>query len=135
MKNLHEKIAKLTEFLVLDDELKRVLKTIIKSTYTFFCDEVERYEVKDDGKSIVCMYVYTCRGESYTYWCYIPIMWLEDGYDYKADFVTNAEEMIWKSEEERKRRAEEEKKKEWERKEKAEYETYLKLKEKYELGS
>ncbi len=128
MKNLQEKLAKLREFLDLDVELKEALVPIIKDTYDYHCDGVEGYDFSEDGKSIECHYSYRCRGESDTDWCKIPIKWLEDGYDYKADY----EEMRRKSEEERKRWEEEEKKKAQERKEKAEYETYLKLKEKYE---
>lgn len=128
MKNLKENLAKLSEFLDLDAELKEELEHIIKETYDYQCDGVEDYWFSDDGKNIECRYSYRCRGESDMDWCYIPIKWLEDGYDYKADY----EEMRRKSEEERKRREEEEKKKAQERKEKAEYENYLKLKEKYE---
>lgn len=131
MKNLQEKIAKLSEFLDLDTELKEELEPIIKDTYNYHCDGVEGYEFKDDGKTIGCHYSYRCRGEYEPDYCDIPIRWLEEGYDYKSDF----EEMLRKSEEERKRREEEEKKKEHERKEKTEYETYLKLKRKYELES
>jgi len=130
MKNLKEKLAKLREFLDLDAELKEELEPIIKDTYDYHCDGVEGYDFSEDGKNIECHYFYTCRGESDTDWCAIPIKWLEDGYDYKADY----EEMRRKSEEERKRREEEEKKKAQERKEKAEYETYLKLKEKFETN-
>jgi len=127
MKNLHEKLAKLREFLDLDTELKEELEPIIKDTYDYQCDGIEDYWFSDDGKTIECRYSYRCCGESDTDWCNIPVRWLEDGYDYKAEF----EEMRRKSEEERKRREEEEKKKAQDRKEKAEYETYLKLKEKY----
>lgn len=131
MKNLQEKIAKLTDFLVLDAELKKRLELIIAVTFDYFCDGIVGYEFKDDGKTIECHYSCRCRGESNTDRCRIPVKWLEEGYDYKAEF----EEMKKKAEEERKRREEEEKKKEHERKEKAEYETYLKLKKKYELES
>lgn len=128
MKNLQEKIAKLKEFLVLDEEIKEELKTIIKDTYDYFCNGIVDYEFSDDGKTIECYYSYRCRGESDTDYCNIPVKWLEDGYDYKSDY----EEMKRKAEEERKRKEEEKKKKEQEKKEKAEYETYLKLKEKFE---
>lgn len=127
MQNLNEKIAKLNEFLVLDAELKAELEPIIKDTYDYLCDGIEGYDFSDDGKTIECHYSYRCRGESDTDWCKIPVKWLEDGYDYMAEF----EEMRRKFEDERKRKEEEERKKEQERKEKAEYETYLKLKEKY----
>ncbi len=130
MKNLKEKLAKLSEFLDLDTELKEELKPIIKDTYDECCWGIEDYWFSDDKKTIECYYSYRCRGESDTDYCNIPVRWLEDGYDYKAEF----EKMRRKSEEERKRREEEEKKKVQERKEKAEYETYLKLKEKYELN-
>ena len=127
MKNLQEKLAKLSEFLDLDTELKEELEPIIKDTYDYHCAGIEGYDFSEDGKYIECHYSYTCRGESDTDWCKIPVRWLEDGYDYKAEF----EEMRKKAEEERKRREEEEKKKAQERQEKAEYETYLRLKEKY----
>ena len=127
MKNLKEKLAKLSEFLVIDAELKKELEPIIKDTYDYCCDGIEGYEFSDDGKNIECHYSYRCRGESDTDYCAIPVRWLEDGYDYKAEF----EEMRKKAEEERKRREEEEKRKSRERQEKAEYETYLKLKEKF----
>ena len=128
MKNLREKMPKLSEFLDLDAELREELEHIIQDTYDCHCDGIEDYDISKDGNTIYCYYFYSCRGESDTDRCSIPTKWLEDGYDYKADY----EEMKRKSEEERKRREEEEKKKEQEKKEKAEYETYLKLKEKYE---
>jgi hypothetical protein len=131
MKDLQNSIAKLTEFLDLDAELRAALKSIIKDTYDYACDGVDGYEFYDDGKIIQCHYSYSCRGEYDTDWCIIPVKWLEEGYDYKADF----EEMKRKSEEERKRMEEEKKKKDQKRKENAEYETYLKLKEKYEHDS
>ena len=130
MKNLKEKLAKLSEFLVLDAELKKELEPIIKDTYDYCCDGIEDYWFSDDGKTIECHYSYRCRGEYDTDYCNIPVRWLEEGYDYKAEF----EEMRKKAEEERKRREEEEKKKAQERQEKAEYETYLKLKEKFETS-
>ena len=127
MKNLQEKIAKLNEFHVLDAELRKELYPIVKDTYDCQCKGIEGYYFSANGENIECHYSYRCRGESDTDWCIIPIKWLEDGYDYKADF----EEMKKRNEEELKRKEEEEKKKEQERQEKAEYETYLKLKEKY----
>lgn len=126
---IDETVQKLKEFLDLDAEFKEKLEPIIKDTYDYHCDGVEDYWFSDDGKTIECRYSYTCRGYSATDWCYIPIRWLEYGYDYKAEF----EEMRRKSEEESKRMEEEEKKKEQERKEKVEYETYLKLKEKFDV--
>ena len=128
MKNLLEKIVKINEFFVIDSEFKAELKTIIKDTYDYQCDGIEEYWFSDDGKTIGCYYSYRCRGESDTDYCNIPVRWLKDGYDYKAEY----KEMKRKSEEERKRKEEEKKKKEQERKEKEEYETYLKLKEKFD---
>ena len=127
MKNLQEKMAKLTEFLELDAELREELEPIVKDTYDHFCSGIEGYYISEDGKTIECNYSYTCRGETDTDWCVIPVRWLEEGYDYKTDF----KEIIRKAEEEKKRREEEEKKMEQQKKEKAEYETYLRLKEKY----
>lgn len=127
MKNLREKMPKLSEFLDLDAELKEELEPIVQNTYDYFCSGIEDYDISEDGNTIDCHYSYTCRGETDTDWCRIPTRWLEEGYDYKADY----EEMKRKSEEERKRREEEERRKKQEREEKAEYETYLKLKEKY----
>ena len=131
MKDLHEKVARLSEFLAIDAELKTELKIIIKDTYDYQCKGIEGYYISKDEKTIECYYSYHCRGETGTDWCDIPVRWLEDGYDYMADY----KEMKRKSEEERKRREEEEKKKKHERKEKDEYETYLKLKKKYEHDS
>ena len=127
MKNRQEKMAKLTEFLELDAELREELEPIIEATYDYFCSGIEGYYISEDGKTIECNYSYSCRGETSTDWCSIPVRWLAEGYDYKADF----EEMKRKSEEERKRKEEEERKKEQQKKEKEEYETYLRLKEKY----
>lgn len=120
-------MPKLVEFLELDAEIKAELEHIIHDTYDNWCDGIENYDISKDGNTIECHYSYRCRGESDTDWCIIPTKWLEDGYDYKAEF----EEMRRKSEEERKRREEEERKKEQQKKEKAEYETYLRLKEKF----
>ena len=41
MKNLKENLAKLSEFLDLDAELKEELEPIIKDTYDYHCDGVE----------------------------------------------------------------------------------------------
>ena len=131
MKDLHKKVAKLSECLALDAELKAELKPIIKDTYDYHCNGIVGYEFLDDGETIRCYYSYRCRGESDTDFCEIPLRWLEDGYDYRVDY----EEMKRKSEEERKRMEEEVKKREHERKKKSEYETYLKLKKKYEQNS
>ena len=128
MKNLQDKITKLNEFLDLDEELKEELKLIIEDTYDYKCYGVEGYVFSDDGKTVECNYSYCCRGEYDTDWCVIPIKWLEDGYDYKADY----EAMKKRVEEEIKRKEEEEMKKEQAIKEKAEYEVYLKLKKKYD---
>lgn len=98
MKNLQEKITKLNEFLVLDEEIKEELKTIIKDTYDYFCNGIVDYEFSNDGKTIECNYSYRCLCESDTDYCTIPVRWLEDDYDYKTDY----EEMKRKAEEKRK---------------------------------
>jgi hypothetical protein len=60
----------------------------------------------------------------------IPIEWFDEGFDYKSAYL----ELLRKAEEEKKKAEVEEKQKQKELQEKKEYDTYLKLKEKYENG-
>ena len=114
-------------------EIEGKLERIIKETFDYHCDSIDSFTVGDDELEV--RYWYSCRGEHGNGGASVPIEWLDDGFDY----VSAYEEMKRKSEEKRKKEEKREKiRKEVERKasearrEKREYETYLKLKRKYE---
>jgi hypothetical protein len=115
------------------EHIKEVAEKIISKTRTSYIDNVNYIDVRE--YDVIVGYEYACRGE----WCgeevKIPIEWFDEGFDY----VKAYEEILRKEEANRKRAekarlkcAAEKRKKAKELKEKKEYNTYLKLKEKYE---
>jgi hypothetical protein len=115
------------------EHIKEVAEKIISRTRDSYIDNVNYIDVKE--YDVIVGYEYACRGE----WCneevIIPIEWFDEEFDY----VKAYEEILRKEEANRKRaekarlkRAAEKRKRAKELKEKKEYNTYLKLKEKYE---
>ena len=99
---------------------------IIESTFDYTIDEATDVEVLDDKVKV--HYGWRCRGDYGRDVATIPIEWFDEGFDYKKaydEYVERQRIKIMKEEAAKKKLEEEKKNKE-------EYETYLKLKEKYE---
>ena len=115
------------------DKLSNVAYEIVKSTFDNRCCYIDDLIVGD--KTVEVQYETHCHGEYGHDYVYVPIEWFDEGFDYEAAFkemkrkAREAEQK--KLEAERKRKAAA-KKAAAARKAKKEYETYLKLKQKYE---
>jgi len=133
IKSMIKKIEEVQPFV---DEINRRLYQVISDTFDYDCCSIDGFRLYNDVVS--CRYQYSCCNETDWDNVDIPVQWLEDGFDYVAAYV----EMKRIKEEERlAAEAEEKKRKEAAEKEvkasraREEYETYLKLKEKYEGSS
>jgi hypothetical protein len=115
------------------EHIKEVAEKIISRTRDRYIDNVNYIDVKE--YDVIVGYEWACRGE----WCneevIIPIEWFDEDFDYVKEY----EKILHKEEANRKRaekarlkRAAEKRKKAKELKAKKEYNTYLKLKNKYE---
>ena len=115
------------------DKLIAVALEMIKSTFDACCCEVDDLVVGD--KTVEVQYEYRCYGEYGHSIAIVPIEWFDEGFDYEAAYKEmkhREREVEHKTlEAERKRKAAAKKATEA-RKAKKEYETYLKLKRKYE---
>ena len=117
------------------DYLADVADEIVTSTFDGNCYSVDDLIVGD--KMVEVVYEYCCRGEYGHESVAVPIEWFDEGFDYEAAY----REMKHKEAEEKKKIAAAKKKHKSAakkaaaaRKAKKEYETYLKLKQKYETG-
>ena len=115
------------------EHIKEVAEKIISRTRDIYIDYANYIDVKE--YEVVVGYSYSCRGEWGNEEVIIPIEWFDEGFDYVKEY----EKILRKEEANRKRaekarlkRAAEKRKHAKELKEKKEYDTYLKLKEKYE---
>lgn len=113
--------------------IKEVAEKIILYTYDSNIENVNYIDVRE--YDVIVAYEYTCRGEWGNKEVAIPIEWFDEEFDY----VKAYEKILRKEEANRKRaekarlkRAAEKRKHAKELKAKKEYDTYLKLKEKYE---
>lgn len=115
------------------DKLIDVAHEIVESTFDVYCCGVDDLVVGD--KTVEVQYEYHCHGEYAHSIVIVPIEWFDEGFDYKAAYKEmkrkEAEEEK-KLEEAKKKRKAAAKKAAEKRKAKKEYETYLKLKQKYE---
>ena len=132
MKN-REMLMELKKVEPMFDKLIDVAQEIVESTFDRQCCSIEDLIVGD--KTVEVLYEYRCGGEYGHDYVYVPIEWFDEGFDYKAAY----KEMKRKEAEEEKKRIEAEQKRKAAakkaakaRKAKEEYETYLKLKQKYE---
>ena len=117
------------------EHIKEVAEKIISKTCDSHIDNVNYIDVKD--YDVVVGYEYACRGE----WCneevIIPIEWFDEEFDYVKAYekmLREAEANRKRAEKARLKRAAEKRKHAKELKAKKEYDTYLKLKNKYENG-
>lgn len=115
------------------EHIREVAEKIISRTYDSFIEYVNHIDVQK--RNVIVNYAYTCRGEWGNEDAIIPIEWFDEEFDY----VKAYEEILRKEAAKRKRaekarlkRAAEKREKAKELKAKKEYNTYLKLKEKYE---
>lgn len=115
------------------DKLIDIAHKIVKSTFDYLCYSVNDLIVGD--KMVEVLYEYHCRSEYGHKSVLVPIEWFDEDFDYEAAF----KEMKRRAREVEQKRLEAERK--WKaaaekaaatRKAKKEYETYLKLKRKYE---
>ena len=123
---IREKLDALKKVQVHRTEIAELLEKIIEDTYDYHCDGINDFTIEDNN--IYVNYCWTCRGEYGHDDVYIPIEWLDEGFDYKAAY----KEKLRLAELARKREEEKERKKQAKLKEKKEYEKYLELKKKYE---
>lgn len=118
------------------DKLIVIAHKIVVNTFDYFCYNIDDLIVED--KTVKVMYEYSCRGEYGHESVLVPLEWFDEGFNYVAAY----KEMKCKECEEERKRIEAErkhkaavKKATAARKAKKEYETYLKLKQKYEVES
>lgn len=134
MKN-REMLMELKKVEPMFDKLIDVAHEIVESTFDKQCCSIDDLIVGD--KTVEVQYEYGCHGEYWHDCVNVPIEWFDEGFDYKAAYKEmkqkKAEEEKKKLEAKRKRKAAA-KKAAAKRKAKKEYETYLKLKQKYEAG-
>jgi hypothetical protein len=110
------------------EHIESVVFDIIKDTFDYHIRSVEDISVLDTH---VVVYYENSYGGFYDYDnVRIPIEWFDEGFDYKSAY----RELLREAEEKRVKAEAEEKQKQKELQEKKEYDTYLKLKEKYENG-
>jgi len=118
------------------DKLSDVAYEIVKNVFDDYCTSIDDIIVGD--KTVEIVYEYSCRGEYGHESEFVPIEWFDEGFDYEAAYreikqkEAEAEQKMLEAEQKRKAAA---KKAAAARKAKKEYETYLKLKQKYEAGS
>jgi len=129
MKN-REMLMELKKAKSIFKKLSDIAYEIVKNVFDDYCTSIDDLIVGDKTVEIVYTYRY-----NYCDSVVVPIEWFDEGFDYKAAF----KEMKRKEAEEEKKRIEAERKRKaaakkaaTARKAKKEYETYLKLKQKYE---
>lgn len=132
MKN-REMLMELKKVEPIFDKLSNVAYEIVKNVFDDYCISIDDLIVGD--KMVEVQYEYRCSGEYGHKSVYVPIEWFDEDFDYKAAYkeikrkLAEKEKKMLKAEKKRKAAA---KKAAAARKAKKEYETYLKLKQKYE---
>ena len=134
MKN-REMLAELKRVEPMFDKLSNVAHEIVERTFDSRCCSIDDLVVGD--KTVEVQYEYRCRGE-YGHDCVnVPVEWFDEDYDYEAAYWEmkrkEAEEEQKKLEAEQKRKAAAKRRAAVKRASK-EFETYLKLKQKYEAA-
>lgn len=103
-------IKKITPVL---DHIKEYAKKILECTYdlNIYVDNIKEVKVSEDGVELI--YECRCCGECYTKYRTIPVKWFDEEFNY----IESYKELLHSIEEERAKK---------------EYETFLRLKKKYE---
>lgn len=132
MKN-REMLMELKKVEPMFDKLSDIAHKIVERIFDCYCYSIDDLIVGD--KTVEVMYEYHCSGEFGHASVLVPIEWFDEDYDYEAA----CKELKRKEAEEEKKIAEAEKKRKAAAKKTAakckaekEYETYLKLKQKYD---
>lgn len=131
--NNREMLMELKKTEPMFDKLSDVAYKIVERTFDYYCCSIDDLIVGD--KTVEVVYEYRCRGEYGHESVLVPIEWFDEGFDYETAY---REIKRKEAEEEKKIAAAEKRRKAAEKKQKAackakkEYETYLKLKQKYE---
>lgn len=132
MKN-REMLMELKKVELMFDKLSNVAYEIVKNVFDDCCTSIDDLIVGD--KTVEVQYEYRCYGEYGHDYVHVPIEWFDEGFDYRSAY----KEMKRKAAEVEQKRLEAEQKRKAvakkaaaARKAKKEYETYLKLKQKYE---
>lgn len=134
VKNI-EMLAELKRVEPMFDKLSDVAHEIVERTFDSQCCSIEDLIVGDT--TVEVQYEYRCRGEYGHDYVNVPIEWFDEGFDYEAAY----REMRQKELEVEQKKLEAEQKRKAAAKRKAavkrankEFETYLKLKQKYEAA-
>ena len=132
MKN-REMLMELKKVEPMFDKLIDVAHEIVESTFDSQCCSIDDLVVGD--KTVEVQYEYRCRGEYGHDYVHVPIEWFDEGFDYEAAY----REMKRKEAEAEQKKLEATKKRKAAAKRRAaikkankEFETYLKLKQRYE---
>lgn len=131
-----EKICALKKVQAHRKEISNLLVQIIQDTYDYHCQSLLDFSIGDD--SIYVYYEYNCRGEYGHDEVFIPIEWLDEGFDYKAAYkekLRQAELARIREEKKEKKRLERLRKARAKLEKERDYEKYLALKKKYEGGT
>lgn len=131
-----EKVSALKKVQTCHKEISNLLVQIVQDTYDYHCQCIQDFSIGDD--SIYVYYGYTCRGEHGSDEVFIPIEWLDEGFDYKVAYkekCRQAELARIREDKNRKKRLESLRKAEAKLKKEREYKKYLALKKKYEGGT
>lgn len=130
-----EKIHALKKVQAYYKEISNLLVQIIQDTYDYHCQCIQDFSIGND--SIYVYYEYTCRGDYGRDDVFIPIEWLDEGFDYKAAYkekCRQAELARIREEKKEKKRLESLRKAKAKLEKEQEYKKYLALKKKYEGG-
>ena len=131
-----EKIVALKKVQNFRAEISNILVQIIEDTYDYHCEDIIDFRM--GGDSIYVYYGYTCRGEHGRDDVFIPIEWLDEGFDYKTaykEMLRQAECTRLRAEENERKRRENQRKAKAKLKKEQEYNQYLALKKKFEGGA
>lgn len=131
-----EKIRALKKVQAHHKEISNLLVQIIQDTYDYHCKSLLDFNIGDDN--IYVYYKYICRGEYGHDEVFIPIEWLDEGFDYKAAYkekCRQAELARIREEKKEKKRLESLRKARAKLEKELEYKKYLALKKKYEGGT
>ena len=116
-----EMLMEIKKAALLMEQVKDIAHEIVENTFDRHCSSIDDVAVEDTTVKI--WYEYECRGEYFNSSVRVPIEWFDEGFDYRAAYKEMRQKEVEEEKKKKKKKIAEAKK---------EYETYLKLKEKYE---
>lgn len=131
-----EKIHALKKVQAYYKEISNLLVQIIQDTYDYHCQCIKDFSIGDNN--IYVYYEYTCRGDYGCDEAFVPIEWLDKGFDYKAAYKEKCRQVELariREEKKEKKRLESLRKAKAKLIEEQEYKKYLALKKKYERSA